>query len=445
VTPGWGRLALGTAIAFAATLAAHAEVKVLRDFRLVDTAAGRVTPGEAMVVEDGRIAWVGPARALKAPPKAEVVDLHGAYVMPGLIDLHAHLAAAEGLKEGHESFTLRNIERDLRQYAAYGVTTVVSLGTDGDLVFDVRARERAGGRPPFSRIYTVGQGLVFKNGYGGVEGINHPVATAAEAVREVDAQADKGADMIKLWVDDEFGAVPKMPPAMQKAIIDEAHRRGLKAVAHVFYLADARRLVDMGLDGFAHMVRDQAVDDALIADMKRHGTWQMAATLSREASMYAFGERPPFMDDPFFRRAVAPRVLAQMESAERRKAITQDPHYQDFLRFRDNAGRNLKRMVAAGVKYGFGTDSGPPGRLPGYFDHWELQEMVGAGLTPAQALTAATRDAAEFLGARDLGQIAPGRWADLLVLRADPLVDIRNTHKIAAVYIAGNRVSSFDD
>jgi imidazolonepropionase-like amidohydrolase len=193
------------------------------------------------------------------------------------------------------------------------------------------------------------------------------------------------------------------------------------------------------------MVRDQPVDEALIADMKRHGTWQMAATLSREASMYAFGERPPFMDDPFFRRALAPKVLAELESAERRKAITDDPRYQDLLRFRDNAGRNLKRMAAAGVRYGFGTDSGPPGRISGYFDHWELQEMVGAGLTPAQALTAATRSAAEFLGVRDLGQIAPGKWADLLVLKADPLADIRNTHKIAAVYIAGNRVRSLGD
>jgi imidazolonepropionase-like amidohydrolase len=313
------------------------------------------------------------------------------------------------------------------------------MGTDQDVVFPIRDEQRRG-RPSMTRLFTAGQGLMFAGGYGGLAGVNVPVATPEAAAESVAAQAAKGADVIKLWLDDELGTMPKMPPAISQAIIDAAHQHNLKALAHVFYLEDARRLVGQGIDGFVHSVRDTAIDQALIDAMKAEGTWQASATLSREAAMFAYGTTPPFASDAFFTRGVSQGALDLIRSPERQKTMASNPHFSEYPAFFENAKANLKRLADAGVPIGFGTDTGPPGRFAGYFEHWELALMVEAGLTPRQVLTAATRSAAEFLGASDLGTLEASKWADLVVLDADPLADILNTRRIRTVYIAGQEV-----
>jgi imidazolonepropionase-like amidohydrolase len=268
------------------------------------------------------------------------------------------------------------------------------------------------------------------------------VATPEEAAAAVSTQIDKGVDFIKLWLDDELGTMPKMPAAISQAIIDTAHTRNKRVLAHIFYLDDAKRLADQGVDGFVHSVRDQPIDQALIDSMKRHGTWQVAPTLSREASMFAYGTTPPFATEAFFTRRISPKSLELIKSPERQKTVASNPNFKKFPGFFDNAKSNLKRLADAGIPFAAGTDAGPPGRFPGYFLHWELQLMTVAGLTPAQALDAATRRAAEFLGARDLGTLEAEKWADFVVLEASPLTDPLNTRKIRAVYIAGGEVPS---
>ena len=360
--------------------------------------------------------------------------------MPGLIDLHVHLAVSDGLTTAPANLTRANMERDLRNYAAYGVTTVQVMGTDTDDVFAIRNAQRASGRPDAARVYTSGQGIVFRGGYGGVPTINRPVATPAEAEAEVDRQARNGADFIKFWVDDELQTMPPMPPEISAAVIRAAHRNGLRAIAHIFYLADAKRLVEQGVDGFAHGVRDQPVDQALVDAMRRRGTWQVAETLSREASMFAYGAPAPFLSDPFFTRAVRPEVLAQLRDPARQRRLAANPHFGEFPGFLEQAEANLRRLAEGGVNIGFGTDSGPVSRFGGYFAHWELELLVRSGFTPAQALRMATGDAARFLRARDLGTLERGKWADLVVLDRDPLADIRNSRTIHAVYVAGRPV-----
>ena len=174
--------------------------------------------------------------------------------------------------------------------------------------------------------------------------------------------------------------------------------------------------------------------------MKKHGTWQLAATLSREASMFVYAKTPPFANDPFFTRGVSASLVSTLKSPEYQKTMAADPHFAHYREFLETAGKNLKKLADAGVKYGFGTDSGPPGRFPGYLEHWEMELMVEAGLTPAQVIQAATKSAAEFLKAKDLGALEKSKWADMIVLGKNPLEDIRNTRTIEAVYIAGNRV-----
>ena len=130
-----------------------------------------------------------------------------------------------------------------------------------------------------------------------------------------------------------------------------------------------------------------------------------------------------------------------MKSPQYQTTIRNDPHFSRYPELLETAKKNLKMIADAGVRFGFGTDTGPPGRFPGYFEHWEMELMVSAGLTPQQVLTAATGSAAEFLGAKDLGTLVPSKWADLIVLERNPLADIKNTRSIRSVYIAGQKVN----
>ena len=285
---------------------------------------------------------------------------------------------------------------------------------------------------------------MFKGGYGGLAGVNMPVASPEEATASVNAQLDKGVDFIKLWLDDELETMPKMPAEISQAIIEAAHKRNARVLAHIFYLEDAKRLAGQGVDGFVHGVRDQPIDQALVDSMEQHGTWQVAGTLSREASMFAYGSTPSFVNDSFFTRGVSVKTLELLRSPERQKTIAGNPNFKKYPAFFVTAKANFKRLVDAGVPFALGTDAGPPGRFPGFFEHWELQLMVDAGLTPAQAIDAATRRAAMFLGAEDLGTMEPTKWADFVVLDANPLTDITNSRKIRAVYIAGSEVPSIN-
>ncbi|HVW83711.1 MAG TPA: amidohydrolase family protein [Bryobacteraceae bacterium] len=425
---------------FLLAVSLHAEVKVLKNFTLIDGNGGAPLSAAAMIVDNGKIQWIGPAAQLKAPPSAQTIDLSGKYVMPGIINLHGHLGATVDLKQSADNLTEANVEKNLKTYASYGVTTVLSMGTDKDLVLTMRDRQRASGRPGETRIFSAGQGFVFKGGYGGLPGVTGGVSTPAEVESQVAALAAKKVDIIKLWMDDHLGEQKKMPYAIGKAIVDSAHKHNLPVAAHIFYLADAKELTNDGVNGLAHSVRDKAIDRDLIDSMKKHGTWQLAATLSREASMFVYAKTPPFVSDPFFTRGVSENVIRTLKSPDYQKAAAADPHFAHYPEFLETAQKNLKKLVDAGVKYGFGTDSGPPGRFPGYFEHWEMELMVQAGLTPSQVIQAATKNAAEFLRAKDLGALEKSKWADLIVLDKNPLDDIRNSRTISAVYIAGNRV-----
>jgi imidazolonepropionase-like amidohydrolase len=431
---------VGAALLLCCAGSLYGEVKVLEDFTLIDGTGRPPAAHVLMIIDNGRIRWVGPASQVRMPAGAERINLAGKFVMPGIINLHGHIGNTVDLTQDAKFYTRENIEQNLKTYASYGVTTVLSMGTDQDLIFHIRDEQRSG-RPSVCRVYTAGQGFVFKGGYGGLVGVNPQVASMADVNAEIVSLAAKKVDIIKLWMDDHLGTQKKMPYSVGKAIVEGAHRHHLRAAAHIFYLEDARQMVDDGVNGLAHSVRDKAVDQALIDGMKKHGTWQMAATLSREASMFVFGADAPFLDLPFFTRGVSANVLETLKSPAYQQTIRADPEFSRYQGFFEMAKKNLKTLADAGVRYGMGTDTGPPGRFPGYFEHWEMQLMVDAGLTPMQVIVAATKSGAEFLEAKDLGTLESAKWADLIVLDRNPLENIKNAQTIRAVYIAGNRVN----
>jgi imidazolonepropionase-like amidohydrolase len=421
---------------------ATAETKVLRNFTLIDGNGGPPVAGAAMVIVDGRIQWLGLVAQLKSPAGAQVVDLAGKYVMPGIMNTHGHLGNVAGLVEDRKNYTRESVEKQLKIYASYGVTSVLSWGTDQKLILDIRAAQRAG-RPSMTRVFTAGRGFKSVDGYPAsplMKGTPFEVTNAQEIEKDVTEMAGWKVDFIKMWVDDHLGHLKKMPMDLCKSIIVSATNHGLRSIAHIHYLADAKQLTDAGIYGLGHSVRDQLVDDALIASMKKRGTWLAAATLTREMSTFIYAKSSPILKDPFLTRSISPELIREIETTYRAK-VAADPDLKTYPTFIDFAKKNLKKMVDAGVKVGFGTDTGPPARFSGYFEHWEMELMKEAGLTPAQIITMASKNSSEFLGvSKDLGTLAVGKWADLIVLKGNPLADIRNTRSIDFVLIAGNRI-----
>ena len=425
-----------------AACSALAETKVFSGFTLIDGSGAQPLANASMIVTDGKITAIGPKNQIKAPAGAQTFDLTGKFIMPGIINLHGHLGNTKGLVQSPANFTRENLRANLDTYAAYGVTSVLSMGTDQPLIFDVRDAQRAT-RPNTTRIFTAGRGFTGKEGYPtkapGMKGVPYEITAESQAEQFVGEQTAKKVDLIKIWVDDHLGKEPKIQLNLSKAIIDAAHKRGLKVAAHIFYLSDAKGLVNAGLDGLAHSVRDKPVDQELIDLMKRKGAWQMAATFTREMSVFAYTKNAPFLNDPFFTKGVTPDVVATLGSKEFQ--AKQDHEAELYRGFMKTGQSNLKKLADAGVKWGFGTDTGPPGRFPGFFEHLEMELMAEAGFKPLDIIGGFSRRSAEFLGVdKTQGTLAEGKWADMVVLTKNPAVDIRNSRSIESVWIAGNKV-----
>jgi imidazolonepropionase-like amidohydrolase len=331
-------------------------------------------------------------------------------VIPGLINAHGHV----------------NDPRDLDTYAAYGVTTVFSLGGEPAPVFAARAAQ---GTPALNRarVFLAGPVLTPR--------------TPEEARVQVGEATTQGVDIIKIRVDDNLGTTPKMPPEVYRAVIDEAHRRGMRVATHLFYLGDAKSLLAAGSDFVAHSIRDADVDSDVIAALLARRVC-VSPTLMREVSTFVYESTPDFFTDSLFLTHANREWIATLSEPARQQSIRASPAAQRYKVALEVASRNLKRLADAGVPIAMGTDTGPTGRFQGYFELMELELMVKAGLTPKQALASATRDAARCMKLdRDLGTLEPGKWADFVVLGADPLANISNVRRISSVWIAGNRIT----
>ena len=437
------RLRLGILVLLLSPVVAAQRPLVIENVTLVDGSGGPPTLNATVIVLGGRIAVIGEGGTHQVSGDPRVIDGQGKTLVPGIINLHGHVGLTKGLVQAQENYSRESVIDNLRTYASYGVTTTTSLGTDMEAVLGVSNDVNRGSLPGVARVRTALHGFTTPNGYPtkapGVKGLALEVSTPNEARQHVDRLAAKGADLVKMWVDGHHGAFEKLRLSVCRAIIDQAHKRGLLAVAHLYELGDAKLLVEAGLDMIVHSVRDTDVDRGLIRRLLARGV-TYSPTLTREQSTYVYADEPDWLADPFFTRGVEASLVDELRTTFR-DTQANDPELKINRENFRMAMRNLKTLSDAGVKIGFGTDTGPPARFAGYFEHWEAELMVEAGMTPMQVIVSFSKNASEALGIeRDFGTLAEGKVADMILLNSNPLGNIRNLRDIDTVFIAGQPV-----
>ena len=377
-------------------------VTVFEGARLIPGNGNAPIEDSILIVQGELITAVGRRGELSVPDGATRVDLTGKTVMPAIIDTHKHLS---GERE--------KLIEQLKQLAYFGVGAVLSLGQDvTDVPFEVHEEMI----PGTARIYTAGRGITMPE-----QGRSEApiwVKNEAEALQAVHEQVARHVDILKIWVDDREGQYEKMPPAIYKAIIDEAHKNKIQVAAHIFAMDDAKGLLKAGIDVFAHGVRDRDIDDETVSLFKTHPDVFLIPNLP---------DRGVAADMDWLKGS-----LPQAELDKIQADATDKPEAQKLYGIQ---ARNLDKLYKAGVKAAFGTDGGVL-----WEHHMELENMVVAGLTPAQVIVAATKTSAELLGLSDSGVIESDNIADFIVLDANPLDNITNTRKINAVYIRGVKI-----
>jgi imidazolonepropionase-like amidohydrolase len=390
-------LALAVLAAFAAPARAQSGVTAFEEARLI-VGDGSAIENAILVVDGARIVQAGPVSDIPVPPGARRVNLAGKTIMPMMIDTHVHLSP-----------TRERLIRDLKLRAYYGVSAALSMGTDNIELLPMRNETIPGA----ARFLSAARGITMPEP--GRITVPHWINNEEEGRKAVQDIAAHKADIVKIWVDTREGKYKKLTPEIYGAIIDEAHKRGLRVAAHIFEMEDAKGLIRAGVDALAHGVRDKDIDDETVALFKQRPNLVLTPNLP---------DRGVKVDLGWLREGLSAAELEQLE-----KENTDRPAAQHFFGIQ---ARNLAKLNAAGVRIALATDGNRP-----WGAHAEMEDMVIAGMTPMQVIVAATRNSAQFLRLNDAGTLRPGQSADFIVLDANPLADIKNTRKISAVYLRG--------
>ncbi len=443
------------------TLQAQAPtVTVYEGARLIVGDGKAPIENSAFVVQNGQFTAVGKKGALKVPASATHVDLTGKTVMPAMVDLHGHLGY-QNVPAGtmsKETFTRENLIDHLERLAYNGIGAVVDVASLVDRSDmhggrtgwgDVPLRVRDEIIPGTALFKTAGDGISAPGGgpigHPSRADVPYPVSTPEEARAAVDDYVRIKPSFIKIWEDDRGGTKPKMSPETYKAILEEAHKFNVPVAAHNVSLSDAKNLVREGIEGWLHVpVRGGAVvDDELVGLVKnriakkdRPNMWMTPALAEPWMSLFG-GQNPAWLNDPLLRDTYSPDAirqfwgdpLAKMTPEQKRKA-------KEIF---DGLAANGMKLRAAGIKVVMGTDTGQTRFWIGYSTHMDLEGLVAMGLTPSEAIVAATSDAARIANF-NMGLVAKGKSADFIVLDANPLESISNTRRINKVFLRGGEV-----
>src|ERR1700676_1596573 len=438
-------------------------VTVFEGARLITGDGSAPIEDSAFMVENGVFTRIGRRGELPGPAGAAHVDLTGKTVMPTMTDLHGHIGF-QNIPEGtmsKETFTRENLIDHLERLAYHGVGAVVGVG---DLVdrsdlhggrtgwgdVPLRVREEV---VPGARLFrTAGVGMSWPDA--GAQGhvsradVSYPVTTVEEVRAAVADYVKMKPEFIKIWVDDRQRTKTTLTPPLYRAILEEAHKYNVPVGVHNVTLADAKEMMRGGMEGWLHVpVRGgEAVDDELIAIVKeriaksdRPNIWMtpalITAWMNASWATTPDGQRPAWLDDTLLRETYSPQQVEEYWGTSRKQGIINRYIAREF----ELLGKNAMTLRAAGMRIVSGTDTGQIQFLIGYFNPLDLESMVAIGMTPAETIVAATRDAAD--GAHlNTGLVAAGRQADFIVLDANPPESISKTRRINKVFLRGQEV-----
>lgn len=399
-----------------------------------------IDDGGFLVVK-GHIRAIGRRGAIAVPAGATRVDLTGKTVMPAMIDVHVHIGYEGYTNWGANNYTPRNVLDHLRREAFYGVGVTQSVGSSPTAAsIQFQRDQQAGKFPPASRFFFIpgmapphgGPDEVLREATSALHAV-YEVSTPKEARAAVQSMARKNIRQVKIWVDDRRGTYPKMTPEVYQAVIDEAHKHGMLVHAHATTLVDQKAVVRAGVDVLVHLVQSEKLDDEYLALLKEKKPYW--------ATVIGLGDPTAVCEpDPFFEQALPEHLIATIRATRAPRALTANcsPPSGDTAAREAIIAYNFPRMIASGARIVLGTDAGiEPGHTFGSAEHVELARWVQLGLSPAEAIVAATQRPAELMGLKDTGTLAAGKRADFLVLDANPLDDIHNTRRISGVYLGG--------
>jgi imidazolonepropionase-like amidohydrolase len=403
--------------------------------RLIVGDASAPIEGGAFVVQDGRITAIGRKGAISAPAGSTHVDLTGKTVMPTLINVHVHIGYEGYTSWGAENYTPANVLDHLRREAFYGIGVTQSVGsspTDASIQF--KKDQEVGKFPQASRFMFMpgmapphgGPDAILMKGTDALHAVNE-VSTPAEARAAIQSMAAKQLKSVKIWVDDRRGAYPKMTPEVYNAIIAEAHAHGMMVNAHAIALPDQKAVVSAGVDVLVHTVGNEKLDAEYVSILKsKKPYWTTVIGLGDRSEVC---NRDAFVDQTY------PAKALDAIRAESCAPRPENSAREELLSY------NVKQMVASGARLVLGTDAGIAARHAfGWADHHEIARWVELGVTPSEAIIAATSRPAELLGLKDLGTLATGKTASFVVLNANPLDNIKNMRQIDSVYLGGQKL-----
>jgi imidazolonepropionase-like amidohydrolase len=393
------------------------------------------------VVQNGRFTAVGRRGATTAPAGAQHVSLSGKTVMPAMINVHVHMGYEGYTSWGAANYTDRNVLDHLQREAFYGTAVAQSVGTSPTEAAIQFQRDQEAGTFASAARFLFAPGMAPPNG--GPDAVLRVATSAVGAINEVSTPDQARAAVrrmalgrithVKLWFDDRGGTYPKLTPEVTRAIIDEAHTHGMTVHAHAIALADQKFVVSAGADVLVHMAQRERVDDELVALLKEKRPYW--------ATVIGLGDPTDVCNpDPFFEQALPASVVAKIRATTERRPLEPScgPPAPNAAAREETMAYNFPRMIAGGARIVLGTDTGVhPGHTFGSGEHVELARWVQLGLSPMDAIVAATSRPAQLMGLSDMGTVAVGKRASFIVLDANPLDNIRNTRRISAVYLDG--------
>jgi imidazolonepropionase-like amidohydrolase len=411
-------LALALLLACGPTVPPGPATFVVQDVRLFD--GENASERRSVLVVDGVISTIGGAE-LKIPRGVAVIDGSGRTLLPGLIDAHVHLS--------------QDLEADLRQAISLGVTTVLDMWNGSERYERIKA-VRASDPPGMASVLTAGQGATVPGGHPSqMGGPPFPtISTPDEAQAFVDARLAEGSDYIKIIYDDlaSLGmSVPALDPPTLEALIAAAHARGRLAVVHALSTERAREVIEAGADGMVHLFTEPAAMPGFADTVKSRGAFIIPTLTVSHGLMCGIPHGPDVVSDAVFR----PYIRANL-----RPGMTMSFPPRTGAGKCEGTHQAIRSIVETGGTILAGTDAPVPGQTYGASLHVELEALVSAGLTPVQALTAATAATAKAFRLDDRGRIQPGLRADLLLVDGDPTTSIRATRSIVAIWKRGLRV-----